>query len=63
MSRSRNQLPIIAMEAQWSQVSVLPNFDKVFILETNASNIGISVMWTQEDRFIEYFNKKLSAAK
>lgn len=45
-----------------SQILVLPNFDKSFEIECNASGIGIGVVLMQVRRPIAYFNEKLSGA-
>lgn len=38
----------------------LPNFDKIFIGDTDASKLGIDVVLIQENQPIEFFSKKLS---
>jgi hypothetical protein len=44
-------------------VLALPNFEKQFTMETNASDAGLGAVLVQDDRLIAYLRKPLSAAK
>lgn len=53
MKKSITEEPILA----------LPNFEKVFQVETDASGVAVGTCLSQEQRPIAYFSEKLNNAK
>lgn len=44
-------------------ILAISNFNKLFLVETDASSIGIGAVLLQEGRQIEFFSEKLSETK
>lgn len=60
--RARSELRLIKVEIVLALVLALPNSDKLFKVECDASSKGISIVLSQEDRPIEYMSEKLNEA-
>lgn len=57
---AQHSFDALKMAMASTPVLTLPNFKEEFILETDASDLGIGVVLMQREHLISYFSKKLS---